>query len=190
MVPLSYKPEECAVIYRVRDPFGGLSNMAGKYPIRVNGYTIHSSEALYQAMRFTGHADLQEKVCAPVSGMSAKMVSKGCRDKTRDDWYRVRVAMMLWTLRVKTLFHPEAMLALLEESGEKPIVEQSRNDDFWGATPYGSDALFGENTLGELWMKVRAEVRTSGAPFEVAPPELPEMLFRGEPIGVLRRTLA
>ena len=39
--------ENCAVFFKVRDRFGGLSNLAGSFPAKVNGVFFGSSEALY-----------------------------------------------------------------------------------------------------------------------------------------------
>jgi hypothetical protein len=54
--------ENCAVFFRVRQEFGGLSNMAGGYSLRVNGLAIATPEALYQACRFPHRPDWQEEI--------------------------------------------------------------------------------------------------------------------------------
>jgi hypothetical protein len=40
------------VFYKAKEVFGGLSNMAGGFPLVVNGIHILTSEALYQACYF------------------------------------------------------------------------------------------------------------------------------------------
>ena len=47
-----YQRDQCVVFLKTKEVFGGLSNMAGGYGLRVNGIHIPSSEALYQACRF------------------------------------------------------------------------------------------------------------------------------------------
>ena len=42
----------CAVIFKVKDEWGALSNMHNDFLLRVNRVQVASSEALYQAMRF------------------------------------------------------------------------------------------------------------------------------------------
>ena len=50
-----------SIVFRMtREAFGGLSNMAGGYPVRVNGILVPSAEALYQACRFPHRADVPE----------------------------------------------------------------------------------------------------------------------------------
>jgi hypothetical protein len=49
--------EDCVVFFKVDDMdgdlhVGGLSNMSGSFPLRVNGVLVRSSETLYQCMRF------------------------------------------------------------------------------------------------------------------------------------------
>ena len=48
----TYEPEECVVFRKTAEAFGGLSNMAAGFPLKVNGVSVRTSEALYQACRF------------------------------------------------------------------------------------------------------------------------------------------
>ena len=47
------QPEEIevVVVYKTKEVFGGLSNMASGYPLQINGVCILTTEALYQACR-------------------------------------------------------------------------------------------------------------------------------------------
>ena len=65
--------------------------------------------------------------------MTAKMVSKPHRKDSRSDWDEVRVQIMRWCLRVKLAQHWETFGELLLSTGERPIVEESSRDPFWGA---------------------------------------------------------
>ena len=72
----TYSRKESVVFRKTNEPFGGLSNMAGGYPIRVNGVRILTSEALYQACRFPHLPDVQKLIIGQISPMTAKMRSK------------------------------------------------------------------------------------------------------------------
>ena len=47
-----YDRAKSAVFRKTKERFGALSNMAGGFPLHVNGVKIRTSEALYQACRF------------------------------------------------------------------------------------------------------------------------------------------
>lgn len=48
----TYVRSEVVVVYKTKEDFGGLSNMASGYPLQINGVRILITEALYQACRF------------------------------------------------------------------------------------------------------------------------------------------
>ncbi len=151
----TYHRDDCVVFLKTNELYGGLSNMAGRYPVRVNGICVRSAEALYQACRFPHLPDAQEMILQQTSPMTAKMKSKPFRKDSRPDWERVRVSVMRWCLRVKLAYHPDSFGRLLLATKEKPIVEESRKDSFWGAKPEGDDTLVGYNVLGRLLMELR-----------------------------------
>src|SRR5262245_58897838 len=122
--PRTYQRTECVVFLKTNEPFGGLSNMAGGYPLHVNGTRILTSEALYQACRFPDLPDVQRLIIEQKSPMSAKMVSKPYRSQTREDWDDVRVDIMRWCLRVKLAQNWDRFGELLRSTGERPIVEE------------------------------------------------------------------
>ena len=157
-----YRAGECAIFWKTREQFGGLSNMAGGWPLRVDGVRVPSSEALYQACRFPDRPDVQRRILAQSSPMAAKMVSKPYRgEEDRADWEEVRVEVMAWCLGVKLAQHWGRFSDLLLSTDGRPIVERSRKDDFWGAKARPDDpgALVGRNVLGRLLEDLRAKVR-------------------------------
>jgi ribA/ribD-fused uncharacterized protein len=181
----------CAVFYRVTEEFGGLSNMAGGYPLRINGISVGSSEALYQACRFPHQPDWQREIITQASPMAAKMKARKERrrqDHSRLDWGQIDVAVMRWVLRVKLAQHFDRIAGLLRRSSERAIVEMSRKDRFWGAVEE-EGRLHGRNQLGLLLMELRERVRTAErAELEtVEPPGIPDFLLLGQPIGVVQR---
>jgi ribA/ribD-fused uncharacterized protein len=179
--------ENCAAFFKVAEDFGGLSNMHNGYPVRVNGMRIGSSEALFQACRFPHHPDIQREIIAAPHAMVAKMkAKKDCRRErfTRPDWDDVRVEVMRWCLAIKLACHPQTFAALLLSTGNRPIVERSRRDDFWGAKLVGH-VLVGRDVLGQLLMALRAELRQTADLRTVAPLAIPDFGLLGEPIGAV-----
>ena len=157
----AYPCADSAVVFKTRELFGGLSNMASGFPLQVNGMLIHSSEALYQACRFPHLPEAQRDIIEQKNPMTAKMKSKKYRPDTRADWIGVRVNVMRWCLRVKLAHHWDAFGNTLLETGDMPIVERSRKDEFWGAKLSDDGTLTGCNVLGRLLMELRKEVRES-----------------------------
>lgn len=183
----TYSRAESVVFLKTDEPFGGLSNMAGGYPIRVNGIRILTSEALYQACRFPHLPDVQRMIIGENSPMTAKMRSKPYRKDSRRDWDHVRVRIMRWCLRMKLANNWSAFSELLLRTGDRPIVEQSRKDDFWGAKVVGDgSALVGMNVLGRLLMELREQVKEHGrdAFLRVETPDVPDFQLLGRPIEV------
>ncbi|HAZ60763.1 MAG TPA: hypothetical protein DCY89_04220 [Gammaproteobacteria bacterium] len=185
-----YKRATSVVFLKTDAPFGGLSNMAGGYPLRVLGTRINTSEALYQACRFPHLPDVQQIIIGQASPMTAKMKSKPHRKNSRPDWDRVRVKVMRWCLRVKLVQNWAKFSELLLRTDDKPIVEESRRDDFWGAKPVDEQTLVGMNVLGRLLMELREAVKEQGeAEFlTVGPLDLPEFLLFGQPIEAVSRS--
>lgn len=143
----SYLREGCAPFRSTRERFGGLSNMATGFPVRVNGLLIHSSEALYQACRFPDLPELQRIIIGHSNPMAAKAATRPQIESTRADWQKSRVAVMRWALQVKLACNWEKFGRLLTETGDLPIVEDSRRDAFWGGgAPTRRDACRNERS--------------------------------------------
>lgn len=156
-----YHRHLCAVFHKTAKRHGSLSNMAGGYPLRVNGVVIPTAEALYQACRYPHCPDIQATILGQASPIAAKMKSKHFYSETRPDWDTVRVPIMAWCLRLKLAQHWERMSVVLLETGGKPIVEASHRDQFWGAMLVSQDQLHGANVLGCLWTAIRDRHRAA-----------------------------
>jgi len=180
----TYDRARSVVFMKTKEAFGGLSNMAGGFPLKVNGIRIHTSEALYQSCRFPHMPEVQRAILAQTSPMTAKMKGKPHRSNSRQDWDQVRVKIMRWCLRVKLAQNYFKFSSLLMETGERPIVEESRRDDFWGAKPIDKQTLFGMNVLGRLLMELREEIkiRERASLLRVEPLGIPDFLIYGLPI--------
>ena len=120
--------------------------------------------------------------------MTAKMKSKPHRAQSREDWNQVRAKIMRWCLRVKLAQNYTEFGRLLLATRDRPIVEQSNKDEYWGAKVVGADVLIGENVLGRLLMELRERLKTdtNGLLMVVEPLPIPDFLFLGQPIATVR----
>lgn len=171
--PEVYNRADVAWFHTSKDPNWALSNMA---PFRIrtfDGHLWNSSEALYQATKFAPDAEclpketnstignVRERIKQANNPRAAKMTQKCASHLVRPDWVNgnVRIKAMLWVLELKALNNPKAFGAALLATDDKPIVEISVKDDFWGAKPQADGTLKGANVLGKLLMIVREKFR-------------------------------
>jgi|ERR1041385_2420390 ribA/ribD-fused uncharacterized protein len=187
----TYRGTDCIVFNKTREAFGGLSNMAAGYPLRINRTRVPTTEALYQACRFPHMPAVQDLIIRQSSPMTAKMKSKPHREKTREDWDQVRVPIMKWCLKVKLAEHFTTFGNLLLSTFDKPIVELSRRDDFWGAVALDDgETLRGANVLGRLLMDIRERLKKDPTEFRVVLPlPIPDFLLLGEEIQQIGRMI-
>ncbi|MBA0289819.1 MULTISPECIES: NADAR family protein [Pseudomonadota] len=182
----TYVRGEAVVVYKTKEDFGGLSNMASGYPLQINGVRILTTEALYQACRFPHLPEVQREIIGQHSPMTAKMKSKPHRKDSRPDWDEVRYKVMRWCLRVKLAQNYAEFGRLLLATRDRPIVEQSRKDDYWGAklADEAGDTLIGQNVLGRLLMELREKLKddADGMLKTVSPLGIPDFLLLGKPI--------
>ena len=182
----TYVRGEAVVVYKTKEDFGGLSNMASGYPLHINGVRILTTEALYQACRFPHMPEVQREIIGQHSPMTAKIKSKQHRKNSRPDWDNVRYKVMRWCLRVKLAQNYEEFGRLLLATRDRPIVEQSRKDDYWGAklADEAGDTLIGQNVLGRLLMELREKLKddAEGALKTVLPLGIPDFLLLGKPV--------
>ena len=153
-----YLIKDCITFRRTHEEYGGLSNMAGGYPIYIEGVKILTSEALYQACRFSDYPEIQKKIIDQRSPMTAKDISRKYYYLTRKDWKKNRVQIMNCCIHIKLLYNWRKMGTLFEQTMDKEIVELSSKDDFWGAFEKG-DYAEGYNVLGLLLKQVRKDYR-------------------------------
>ena len=120
--------------------------------------------------------------------MTAKMRSKPYRRVSRHDWDFVRVKIMRWSLRVKLAQNWREFGRLLLSTGDRPIVEQSRKDDFWGAKVADDGTLVGMNVLGRLLMELREQLKGDEADSLrfIEPLAISEFLLFGQPIEAVQ----
>lgn len=152
-----YKRNEVIAFQSTKGQFGGLSNMAPGYSLRVNEVIIPSAEALYQACRFPLFPQIQQEIIEQSSPMTAKMISRKYTNHTRQDWDLVKYDIMYWVLKVKLSQNFDKFSNILRETKDKPIVELSNKDKDWAAVEVKKNTLVGKNALGRLLMKLRSE---------------------------------
>jgi ribA/ribD-fused uncharacterized protein len=189
LVQETYERNKCVVFLDTKGTYGGLSNMASGFPLRVNGIEIRTSEALYQCCRYPHDPATQQWVLDQKSPMWTKKVP-GREGRSRPDWPEIRVQVMRWCLRVKLCQHLDAFGGLLWMSGARPIVEESRKDDFWGTKAQDDGILAGVNVLGKLLMELRAEYNAclggDRSRFtRVEPLDIPNFRLLGQEIGTI-----
>jgi ribA/ribD-fused uncharacterized protein len=185
-----YDATQVVSFKKTKDAFGGFSNMAAGFPLTVNGITILTSEALYQACRFPHSPTIQQLILNEKSPMSAKMVSKPFRAQSREDFDCVKIDIMRWCLRVKLAQNFITFGKLLKSTQNRPIVEDSHKDTFWGALRDKTDdkLLRGINALGRLLMQLResyVENPYSKNLFYIEPLNITNFTLLGEPIAIV-----
>lgn len=178
-----YSAADSCVFWYTSAENGEFSNMADGFPIEILGRKFGSTEALYQASRFPDLPDLQEEICAARSPKAAKLIARSHMNKSRADWLDVRVEIMRWVLRLKASQHKKDFLFSLSQTGDRPVVEETTKDGFWGAVRI-DDLLVGVNSLGRLLMELRDESRRDAFDLmNVPPPEISNALLFGKLVG-------
>ena len=179
-----YRHDECITFRKTREDFGGFSNFATTYPVIVNKIFVRCTEILYQACRFPHLPEIQRQLIAISSPLSAKLKSRAHISDTRSDWEAIKIDVMRWCLRVKLAQNWERFSTLLDATGNVPIVEVSKRDDFWGARPYSRTTYRGKNVLGRLLMELRMDMLTySRSEMLYVPPlKIPNFKLNGRPI--------
>lgn len=139
--------------YHSDQPWGELSNFS-QHAIFIRGRVWPTVEHFYQAQKFVGTSHEETIRCCKTPMLAKARATALTEEHRRHDWPAVKDAVMLEALRAKFAQHPDLAERLLR-SGDRLLVEHTRNDTYWGD---GEDGT-GKNRLGHLLMQVRAEVR-------------------------------
>ncbi len=184
--PRTYRVDEVVSFRKTGEEFGGLSNMAPGFPLRIAGVSVRTSEALYQACRFPHRPEVQKLIVSETSPMTAKMRSKPYRNDSREQWDDIRVPIMKWCLRVKLAQNWIKFGNLLLRTEDKPIVEDSQKDEFWGAIKGNDGNFHGSNVLGRLLMELREKLKNDpGSLTEVFPVKIHDFTLLGHQIPII-----
>ncbi|PWN58413.1 NADAR family protein [Chryseobacterium viscerum] len=179
-----YNTREIITFAKTENKFGGLSNMAPGYSLFINEVNIQSSEILYQACRFPLFPMIQKEIIETKNPMDAKSVSRKYQQFSRQDWDSVKFKVMKWCLEVKLIQNFDTFSELLLSTGEKTIVEFSKKDTIWGASPLNPSILKGKNALGRLLMELREKVKSNMITKEtvILEPQIKAFLLYDNPI--------
>lgn len=109
-------------------------------------------EHYYQAMKFR-NAALAERIRNSRDAAEARSVAKRNFWRIRFDWKKLRKVVMTRATYTKCMTYPHIATALLD-TGDRPIVEQSQYDYYWGR---GRDGR-GKNQYGAVLMNVRRKL--------------------------------
>ena len=140
-----------------RGPYAFLSNM---YPCTLNyeGVEYTCSETAFQAQKLKiAIPDLDLESFAKYSGLEAKRRSRDVRLRKdqREVWDNNKVSVMYCILVQKFVQNEDLSNQLLFTGDIELIEDNTWGDRFWGRDQTGE----GLNMLGEVLMKIRAEIR-------------------------------
>ena len=147
-----YRPQEVVSFLKTNEVYGFYSNMAKGYDFKINGINIHSSEHLYQALKFDD-GNIQEEILSIKNPWQAKkLVTSLYNKRVNKDWLRLRDAVMVLCIGLKILLSEKFLSDHNEHNhSNKPIVEFSYKDPYWGAIPNPDNTLLiGFNRLGYI----------------------------------------
>jgi DNA-directed RNA polymerase II subunit RPB2 len=148
-MPMEQIPAPDGVEY---PPFTGGS--AGAAAAAGPAPTWPTVEHYYQAMKFPQDSMWQEAIRRADTPALAKKMGLSREHPLRGDWDQIKERVMKAALLAKFRQNP-GLLALLQGTGDKPLVEASPGDSYWGAGPRGK----GQNRTGALLAEVRAELK-------------------------------
>ena len=152
------KYEACGFRF-TREAWGAFSNFQPlAAPIPAGPWSFGTSEGLYQACKFAARPDVQQRIAEAPTAREAAAIGRTPGLGIDPGWNAQRVDVMRWVLRLKREANAAEIDAVLAETGERPIVEVSTRDPWWGARPLG-DRYEGHNVLGRLWMELRHHLR-------------------------------
>ena len=154
-----YEREQSCGFRYSRANWGELSNFFPlALPIAAGPWLFNTSEALYQASKFPARPDIQQRIAEAPTPREAAAIGRTPGLGIHPGWNAQRVDVMRWVLRRKREANRDEIDALLAATGERPIVEVSTRDPWWGARPV-ADRYEGRNVLGRLWMELRQHLR-------------------------------
>ena len=140
------------------DAYSELSNFA-PYGFEDDGLSWPTVEHYFQAQKFLGGslADYRERIRTAHSPKQAKSLGQSRKFPIRADWESVKEDVMRHALRMK--FARPELRELLLSTGNRPLIENSPFDRYWGA---GKDGR-GKNRLGALLVELRTSLRRGAA---------------------------
>jgi len=142
-------------VFFYEQEFYGLSNFSA-FRMYWKGLDFDTSEAVYHWEKFSHEPQVQDAIRLARSAHEAFKIAERHKVSQRPDWEDVRVEIMQEILLAKANQHEYVRRKLLE-TGDRHLIENSWRDSFWG---WGEDR-HGLNMLGQLWRRVRSELRVA-----------------------------
>ena len=154
-----YIKEKACPFRFAKAAWGAFSNFQPlAVPIVAGPWSFGFSESLYQAAKFPARPDVQQRIAEATKARQAAGIGRTPGLGIDPGWNAQRVDVMRWVLRMKREANAAGIDAALAETGDRPIVEVSTRDAWWGAKPI-ADRYEGHNVLGRLWMELRQQLR-------------------------------
>ena len=152
------KKEVCCFRFTAAE-WGALSNFFPlTVPIAAGPWRLPTAEHGYQAAKFPARPDIQQRIAEAPTAREAAAIGRTPGLGIDPGWNSQRVNVMRWVLRMKREANAGEIDAVLAATGDRPIVEVSTRDPWWGATPV-ANRYEGRNVLGRLWMELRQQLR-------------------------------
>jgi ribA/ribD-fused uncharacterized protein len=120
--------------------------------VQFEGLTYPDVEHAYQSAK-TLDVNLRRQIAALPAPAAAKHAGESF--PPRPDWPQIKLAVMEQCVRYKFTHHPDLARQLLDTGNAYLQEGNTWNDRFWGVC-----GGVGENHLGKILMKVRAELRS------------------------------
>ncbi len=141
--------------YKVSDPYGCFSNFS-PHSLYLDGQTWPTLEHYYQAQKYVGTPD--QAICDTIrhapTPEAAAALGRTPHYRTRQNWDQIKSDIMYQAVLTKFSTHLDIQ-AILLDTGDELIVENSDRDAYWGC---GADGQ-GQNQLGKILMQVRQKLR-------------------------------
>ncbi|KAL6074634.1 Swarming motility protein YbiA [Balamuthia mandrillaris] len=149
--PIFYSGEEASGEY------GAFSNRAA-FAFELDGKRWPTVEHFFHAQKFAG-TDHEEAIRNAKNANSAHRMGRDRSRPLRGDWEQVKEQVAERGIRAKFQQHSE-LRRLLLSTGDRPLVQRTRNDDYWGDSGKANDrgGVRGQNVMGHILMKVRASL--------------------------------
>src|SRR4051812_8329653 len=132
LLPAEVTGDDTIYFYNKEQPYYEFTNFA-PYGFFANNTFWKTSEHYFQAQKFPKMA-LYEEVRQALTPSDARKLARTNFRRQREDWDDVRLGVMREALRQKFDSNPP-LKQLLLSTGQRPLVEASEEDDFWGFGP-------------------------------------------------------
>lgn len=158
---LQHQEREPVTFHRLADEYGTFTNYS-RHPVIIDGLVWPTCEHYYQAAKVPD-TELADRIREAPTPSRARDLGRSTEVRVRPDWHDVSIGVMTTAMRAKFVQHPRLAHQLLL-TGQRPLIETTRNDYFWGTGADGS----GRNTTGQILTEIRTELSTTDPPRQPA----------------------